>query len=657
MAEVDLRKDPFQTHSSIAKQDQPGGDNLGKAGAAQQTPRGQAFVAPGTDLGPAPPNWFVPFNNRRDQEELAKRHLDEISRAVVDAHRGNRIKEAKWTNDPEVLPLPPALRQSASNPEGVVPFPPHDQQYFIRGIYDPTISSLKPSAIPSHGPDQDNNSTWVRLTDFAGNERACDVFVLDPKASHYGRVLQGALDNGYMVEALQAISLRPKLARSLFYCYDVDLGIFVVKFYKYGVWRRVEVDDFVPVGPPTDDSSAPICCRSEHFPYVLWPSIIEKAYAKMHTARGSQAEWGGWEALSGGGCVEDVMADLTGGVCGRFKTTDVAPDRLFCYMYDFQRDSLFICRVHQRNCELHGVRLNPYYPYVVNRCAEFEGNIYIQVFCGAPGIYDGGLQDTAIPFGLLHSAEYRERTHEGFMWMNPHDFQLYFGDVFECRLVNHGDVGLKGMPPPRLPGLMPTANVVAPEQGALFFFESVHACGAIIDRHNNPEFTIHVPENRVPCEVVACVSQGDGRLTMMTPEREKQVCVLLKVYEQVDMNYYSMHKVCKSSWIPARDCMVAFKVNKGGQYKITCEVPSKSQIRRMVFRCYMSQPNCQVNASTAIKHFLAEPLEPPRAVRWTLCGSIRQDQLDNPDEPEPYKAELDSMRKPEHDLDNGCVTM
>ena len=57
----------------------------------------------------------------------------------------------------------------------------------------------------------------------------------------------------------------------------------------------------------------------------IWPSLIEKAYAKIHTLRFSSSaisedDMGGWEAIGGGGKVEDALADLTGGVAGRFNT-------------------------------------------------------------------------------------------------------------------------------------------------------------------------------------------------------------------------------------------------------------------------------------------------------------------------------------------------
>ena len=61
--------------------------------------------------------------------------------------------------------------------------------------------------------------------------------------------------------------------------------------------------------------------------------------------------------MGGGGHVEEALVDLTGGVAGRFYTADVtwiaprqvlcrvevAPDRLFLYIYTLQSDALFVC--------------------------------------------------------------------------------------------------------------------------------------------------------------------------------------------------------------------------------------------------------------------------------------------------------------------------
>ncbi|CAE7653349.1 cpr-8, partial [Symbiodinium sp. CCMP2456] len=115
-------------------------------------------------------------------------------------------------------------------------------------------------------------------------------------ATHFGRVFPGHLDNMYLVEALNAISLRPALARSLFLCYDTKHAVYILRIFKNGIWLKVEVDDYAPLA---SNGFEPLCCRSEHFPYILWPSLVEKAYAKVHTLRDGQNpddNSGGWMA-------------------------------------------------------------------------------------------------------------------------------------------------------------------------------------------------------------------------------------------------------------------------------------------------------------------------------------------------------------------------
>lgn len=58
--------------------------------------------------------------------------------------------------------------------------------------------------------------------------------------------------------------------------------------------------------------------------------------------------------------------------------------------------------------------------------------------------------DSTAAFQQQRSANFK--TLQGFFWINIYDFHLYFKTVFECRLVQSGNVALEGMPPPRLPG-------------------------------------------------------------------------------------------------------------------------------------------------------------------------------------------------------------
>jgi len=605
-------------------------------------------------------------------------HMEAIRHAVDERHMSGLCPDARWINDPAQFPDLGLRGTMTSN--GVVPFPPHDQQYFIRGIFDRNTSKLRETAVPSHALDEDGNSAWVRLADFADHTDACHLFdESQPQKSHFGRIRQGSLDNGYFVEALQAISLRPKLARQLFYTWDTRRSIYIARIFKHGTWMRVEVDDYVPVGAPSkdgDDGNVPICCRSEFFPYVLWPSLVEKAYAKVHTLRGSltdvtDEDMGGWEAISGGGRVEEALADLTGGVAGRFQTCDVSMDRLFLYIYELQRDVLFVCRPHETSCELHGVRLNPYYPYAVNRACVYEGRPYVQLFSGAVGMYDGGLQDISVPFALVRGEEYPETCAEGFFWVSAMDFHEYFDTIFECRLVNSGDVSIPGMPPPRIPPQLTPHGALSPQAlgygfhghgdprhqlGCNAWFEWVFANPGEVSADNEPEFTVRVPEHTVPCDIVISVEQLDSRMLMRTTRREDPTALLLKVYEHVEARrFYSQDMICRSNWLPVRDAMVAFTVLQGGEFKIVVEFPDLNiKIDRLIFRCYTSRPGCMITASTALtSHQLVLPVEPPKARKLTLVGSVRADRVDRTYAPQPLDEAHDCMRKPEFDIAPG----
>lgn len=603
--------------------------------------------------------WFHAEGNRKEQDQLANIHLHHIRVAVDERYKAGLCPDGRWINDPAVFPDLRLLGTATSG--GISPFPPRDAQFFlptssadlggVSGTGGSTCGeNRRETAVPSLVMDENGGSTWVRLPDFSERPAAAVLFDDNAATTHFGRIQQGSLDNGYLAEALQAISLRPRLARQLFHCWDVQRSVYIAKFFKHGTWLRVEVDDYVPVGAPSKDGRdghVPLCCRSEFFPHVLWPCLVEKAYAKAHTLRkscGAVADFGGWEALSGGGRVEEALADLTGGVAGRFRTSDVSADRLFCYIHALQRDTLFVCRPHELNCQLHGIRLNPYYPNAINRACVYEGRPYIQVVSAAPGVFDGGLQDISVPFGLRHCDQYPETSAEGFFWVSASDFHEYFDVIFECRLVNSGDVSIAGMPPPRIPRSLevPWAEIVFANPG-------------IISASSAPEFSISVPVHTCPCEVVASLEQVDRRMLRKVDNTPVQLAVLLKVYEAVggvgSNTVYHEKPVCKSNWFPMRDAVVAFTAVGGGEFRVVATLPDAVSIERMIFRCYSSKPDVRVSAADSDSHALVASKGPSKAQRLTMVGAGVDAVAD--DQPGLLDKDHDSLRKPEFDIDPG----
>merc|ERR1719203_528999 len=106
------------------------------------------------------------------------------------------------------------------------------------------------------------------------------------------------------------VGMRPELLEHIFVGMKFSfprLGLYTLRLYKHGQWHHVQIDDALPF----DQAMNPLCSTSESFPALPWPSLIEKAYAKLH---------GSWEGLGGGGHVEEVLTDLTGGCATRFST-------------------------------------------------------------------------------------------------------------------------------------------------------------------------------------------------------------------------------------------------------------------------------------------------------------------------------------------------
>jgi len=575
--------------------------------------------------------WYHADGGRQQLDYAAQRDLQAICGTVEEMKARGRCLTGKFTNDPEIMP-------DRKFPH-VHPFPPEMPQLMVRRELDEDLDDedLEEPTFPGH------SGTWRRLTEFQSLAAGTSRVFEDGNALHFGRVLPGHLENMYLVEALNAISLRPKLARQLFLCYDQQRAVYILSVCKNGTWMKVEIDDYVPMV-----EGEPLCCRSEKFPHVLWPSLVEKAYAKVCTLRDStrpEENSGGWLAVGGGGHVEEALVDLTGGVAGRFYTADVSPDRLFLYIYTLQSDTLFVCHVNDAKCARTGVALNPCASHVINRAATFDGRCYVQVFSAdVTGAHDGGLSE-AVPMELTR--DHPGKSWEGFFWLTIEDFHAYFETIIECRLTSSPDVSIEGMPP-RLP-----------KGPQLPYMETIFANPGCLTAQCAPEITVRT---HGPSEVVVATMQMDARITQVGPERKPYVPLIMKTYESLGNSgsgeVYSANMVCRSNWIPTRDAMVAFQTSAAGVFKIIVEMPEKSQCDRMVIRCYSTGSADFTVTPTLAKHMLVLPQTPPIASRFTLVGTLDHSRLLRDDVPEPMSDDLDTIRRRHNNaIYRSCVMM
>ncbi|XP_050828369.1 calpain-13 [Serinus canaria] len=127
-------------------------------------------------------------------------------------------------------------------------------------------------------------------------------------------IMQGEIGDCWMLAALGSLTLRKQFLENVLpkdQGFQEDYaGIFHFRFWQYGEWVDVVIDDRLPflngrylsVHPRTSNE--------------FWPSLLEKAYAKLQ---------GSYQNLNGG-YLSDALVDLTGGVQVQFSLKNPPPD-------------------------------------------------------------------------------------------------------------------------------------------------------------------------------------------------------------------------------------------------------------------------------------------------------------------------------------------
>ncbi|GBC10379.1 hypothetical protein RclHR1_09590002 [Rhizophagus clarus] len=163
-----------------------------------------------------------------------------------------------------------------------------------------------------------SNIEWTRCKDLTNNPHLF-IFDNEGKGKINTDVVQGAVGNCWLVSAIGVLAAHPKLLHKVipkasdqdWFHSDVPgkkmgvyhfrdtgrhPGVFRFRFYRFGEWVEVVVDDYLP----TKDGKL-IYAHSRN-PDEMWVSLLEKAYAKLCRC---------YEALEAG-TASDALVDLTG---------------------------------------------------------------------------------------------------------------------------------------------------------------------------------------------------------------------------------------------------------------------------------------------------------------------------------------------------------
>lgn len=153
--------------------------------------------------------------------------------------------------------------------------------------------------------------TWMRPYEICARPK----FISDA-ASRFD-IEQGELGDYSLLAAISCLTMTPRFLERIVppeqnfhqgYC-----GIFRFRFWRFGDWVEVVVDDRLPTC-----KGRLLFLRSTD-PTEFWPALLEKAYAKFY---------GGYSNLQGGK-TSQALQDLTGGIAQNFRISEHEPHVMF----------------------------------------------------------------------------------------------------------------------------------------------------------------------------------------------------------------------------------------------------------------------------------------------------------------------------------------
>ncbi|KGL86256.1 Calpain-14, partial [Charadrius vociferus] len=255
---------------------------------------------------------------------------------------------------------------------------------------------------------------------------------------------QGLVENCWFLAALEALTFHQDILAAVVpqnQSFERKYaGIFHFRFWHFGEWVDVVVDDRLPVNEVGE-----LVFVSSVYKNVFWGALLEKAYAKLY---------GSYEDLQIGQ-VSEALVDFTGGVNIRIKLAAAPPDLWDILTRATYSRSLMGCQT----------RLGVYFPSVFLPCIQatkvlknglVAGHAYTvtgirKVTCqyGPENLvrlrnpwgkieWKGDWSDSSYKWELLSPKEkilLRKNKEDGEFWMSLRDFKIHFVDLMICKLT------------------------------------------------------------------------------------------------------------------------------------------------------------------------------------------------------------------------------
>ncbi|XP_075720740.1 calpain-13-like [Rhinoderma darwinii] len=400
---------------------------------------------------------------------------------------------------------------------------------------------------------------WKRPTELQRDAR----FLVDG-ASIFD-IVQGEIGDCWVLSAVGSLTLHRKFLENVL-PKDQEFtnkyaGIFHFRFWQYGEWVDVVVDDRLPM---LNGSYLSVQPRISH---EFWPSLLEKAYAKL---RGSyqNLHWG---------FISEAMVDFTGGVQMDFNLSKAPSDLRDIVLAAVRSRSLMGCTtpgdLHTGNAELqNGLVQGHAYTVTDGTQIEYSNRSEDIVRVWNPwgkGEWNGHWSDGSSQWERVRP-DLRKKLNvdrnDGEFWMSCQDFMQNFVQVNICNFT---------------PSYLDFGNPQHVWETTSYYNQWVRGsnaggCNTAEDMLKNPQYVITVPE-----------SQGT--------KRGYNVTVAL-------MQSLSNERKYNPPWLPigfAFSKVVAKGVKNGSQQKysrqhVTETINSGLERAREVTRSFMAPPGTYV---------------------------------------------------------------
>ncbi|XP_072320022.1 calpain-12 [Eucyclogobius newberryi] len=293
---------------------------------------------------------------------------------------------------------------------------------------DPEFPAVHKSIGMPEDPDPQKAIKWLRPTDITKNA----VFV--EGTTETTDICQGQLGNCWLLAALSCLTMHPKLFvkvvpanQSLSKPYA---GIFHFKFWQYGEWVEVVVDDRLPV------RQGRLLFSYSHTRNEFWSALVEKAYAKLI---------GSYGCLKGGN-ISEGMEDFTGGIAYTRPVLSRTPPVFWRLLTSaLSRGSLLSCFIQAKSYKEVGfvtkeglIKGHAYAITDTDKVKKGSDEILLYKLRNPWGFveYLGPWSDKSAEWDNVDEAERNrvelKRREDGEFWISAEDFSQFYNIVELC---------------------------------------------------------------------------------------------------------------------------------------------------------------------------------------------------------------------------------